>query len=242
MVHTLHVMPSADQASSWRLAGSPWISATSRSQWGAFPELRPAAVIHHGVDPEQFVFDPEPEDYVCYLGRFLPEKGPLPAIAAARALGLRLVLAGPPNPYFHKHVEPLVDGRTVRYAGYVVGDERSRLLGKARALLYPLQTSEPFGLVIPEAMMCGTPVVAARRGAAPELIDEGITGYLADSAEELAAQVVRSLALDRHRIRRVAESRFSAQRMAAEYARLFERVLEHRAPGLAAPFLPGGEP
>jgi len=197
------------------------VTALSHSQWSAFPELRPRAVVPHGVDPAQFTFRAEPEDYVCFLGRFIPGKGPLAAVAAARAVGLKLVLAGPRNDYFREHVEPLVDGRSVEYVGYVSGPERDRLLGGARALLYPLQAPEPFGLVQVEAMMCGTPVVALRLGAVPEVIDEGVTGCTATSADDFVGQVARGLALNRARVRAQAEERFSARRMARQYAELY---------------------
>jgi glycosyltransferase involved in cell wall biosynthesis len=227
LVHTLHMQADVDQAAAWRLAPRSWITAISHYQWSAFPEWNPAAVIHHGVDPGRFAFQRAPADYVCYLGRFIPEKGPLAAIAAARALGIRLVLAGEANPYFERHVKPQIDGRSVEYAGYLHGADKVRLLGGARALLYPLQAPEPFGLVVPEAMMCGTPVVALRVGAVSELIDDGITGYLAASADEFAALIPRSFELERRRIREVAEARFASGRMAEEYARLFARVIAH---------------
>jgi glycosyltransferase involved in cell wall biosynthesis len=148
----------------------------------------------------------------------------LQAVEVARRLGLRLLLAGRANEYYHQHVAPLVDGRTVEYVGYLGGAERDRFLGGARALLYPLQAPEPFGMVQVEAMMCGTPVVGMRIGAVPEVIDEGVTGYTAESMEEFAGQVVRSFALDRRRIRVRAEERFSSRRMAQEYVTLYERL------------------
>jgi len=231
MVHTLHVLPAADQVDSCRLAGSPCVTAISAFQWSAFPHFRPAAVIHHGVDPDCNTFEPSPQDYVCYMGRFLPEKGPLVAIAAAREAGLRLILAGPANPYFHKHIEPCVDGRSVEYAGYVAGAERSRLLGGARALLYPLQHPEAFGLVVTEAMMCGTPVVALRCGAVPELVEQGISGYHTESMEDFVGTIPLSFALDRRKIRQVAESRFSARQMAEQYCRVFEAARQGYAAG-----------
>jgi glycosyltransferase involved in cell wall biosynthesis len=224
MVHTLHVCPYEDEIRLWSLTPAARVTAVSHSQWSAAPGLRPAAVIHHGVDPAQFTFRDRPEDYVCFLGRFIPGKGPLRAVGVARSLGLRLLLAGPPNDYFRAHVEPLVDGRTVEYVGYVRGAERDRLLGGARALLYPVEAPEPFGLVLAEAMMTGTPVAALAVGAVPEVVEDGVTGCCAAGVEELAALLPRVLHLDRAAVRRQAEERFSARRMAEDYARLYARV------------------
>jgi glycosyltransferase involved in cell wall biosynthesis len=224
MVHTMHVIPGSDEAALWSRVPGACVTAISHYQWSAYPECRPAAVIHHGVDPAEFTPRFEPDDYVCYLGRFIPDKGPLAAIATAQALGLRLVLAGPRNDYYRTHMERLVDGRSVAYAGYVSGADRDRLLGGARALLYPVRTAEPFGLVLAEAMMCGTPVAAMRLGAVPEIVEEGVTGYCAASVEEFPQAVLRSLALDRRRVRERAEARFTAGRMACEYERLYQRL------------------
>jgi glycosyltransferase involved in cell wall biosynthesis len=230
MVHTMHVAPGQDEALLWSMVPGACVTAISHFQWSAFREREPAVVIHHGVDPTEFTFRPDPEDYVCYLGRFIPEKGPLSAVAVARSLGLRLVLAGPSNEYYHQHVEPLVDGRSVQYVGYVNGHDRDRLLGGARALLYPVQEAEPFGLVLIEAMMCGTPVAALRHGAVPEIVDEDVTGHTAVTVQELSQAVRAALVLDRGRVRARAESRFSADRMAREYAQLYERVVHGGGP------------
>jgi glycosyltransferase involved in cell wall biosynthesis len=226
MVHTLHIHPYEDEARLRSLIPDARVTAISDYQWWAFPELKPAAMIHHGVDPEQFPFQARPKDYVCYLGRFIPGKGPLEAITVARALGLRLLLAGPCNEYFREVVEPLVDGRSVEYLGYVSGEERSQLLGGARTLLYPLEAPEPFGLVMVEAMMCGTPVAATAIGAVPEVVDDGITGFTASDADSLIPLMPRVLALDRQRVRQRAEQRFSAHRMARQYADLYTRIGE----------------
>jgi glycosyltransferase involved in cell wall biosynthesis len=222
-VHTLHIAATDDAAQLWSLAPHSHVTALSRSQWSGFPSLRPVAVIHHAVDASQFTFQPQPEDYVCYLGRFMPGKGPLDAIAAARRLGLRLILAGPKSEYFEREVKPHVDGRTVQYAGFVTGERRDQLLGNARALLYPLHAAEPFGLVMAEAMMCGTPVAALSLGAVPEIVDEDVTGCTA-AAAAFPQAVARALALDRRLVRQRAEARFSAERMARAYVEVYQRA------------------
>ncbi len=226
IVHTMHITPEQDMARLWSMTPDACVTAISNYQWSAFPELQPSAVIYHGVDTSQFTLQSQPDDYVCFLGRFTPGKGSLHAIAAARSLGLRLLLAGPRNAYYRKHVEPLVDGRQVEYVGYVSGSERDQLLGHARALVYPVQAPEPFGLVVVEAMMCGTPVAATRLGAVAEIVDEGVTGYCAESVDDLARQIGRCLSLDRGRVRARAEARFSAERMAREYAGVYQRLCQ----------------
>jgi len=224
MAHTLHVCPDQDAARLWATRPGACVTAISKYQWSGFSDRRPAAVIPHGVDESQFSFRPKPEEYVCFLGRFTPGKGPLAAVAAARRLGLRLRLAGPRNNYFEKRVAPLVDGRTVEYVGTVAGARRDEFLGGARALLYPIVEPEPFGLVPVEAMMCGTPVAAVRLGAVPELIDEGVTGAGTDSADNFTVAVERALTLDRRGVRDRAVARFSAARMARAYLDVYQRL------------------
>lgn len=226
LLHTLHIVPDANHAAVWRAWPQTRVTALSQHQWSEFPDLRPLAVVPHGVDVDQFQFQATPGDYLLYLGRFISGKGPLHAINLARALGMRLVLAGPENPYFREKVKPLVDGRSVEYAGFVRGAERSRLLGGARALLYPVQHPEPFGLVLVEAMLCGTPVAALRLGAVPEIVEDGLTGCTAGTLDELTQAVPKCFTLDRRRIRAAAEVRFSAARMAAGYVAAYERVRE----------------
>jgi glycosyltransferase involved in cell wall biosynthesis len=226
MAHTLHIVPDENAARLWASAPGTWVTAISRHQWSAFPHLEPAGVIPHGVDVDQFSFREVPKDYVLYLGRFTSGKGPIQAIQAARALGLPLVMAGPENPYFREKVKPLIDGKSVEYAGYVRSQDRSRLLGGARALLYPIQFPEAFGLVLLEAMLCGTPVAAMRYGAVEEIVEEGVTGFSATSSQEFEQLIPRCFALDRHRIRHVAEQRFSAEQMARQYASLYAQVVE----------------
>src|SRR5438034_1216352 len=224
MVHTMHIVPEEDSARLWTRSPNACVTALSRHQWRAYPQLQPAAVIPHGVDAAQFTFRPSPDDYVCYLGRFEPGKGPCQAIAAARAAGVRLLMAGSSSPYFREKVQPLIDGKSVEYVGFVKGPDRDKLLGGAKALLYPIQYPEPFGLVLVEAMLCGTPIAAMRLGAVPEIVDEGITGATAGSKEEFLQAAAECLRLDRRTIRQHAERRFSAERMARDYARIYETV------------------
>lgn len=228
IVHTTHIVPDDDTARLWSLWPEACVTAISRHQWSAYPKRQPAAVIPHGLDRGRFTFRSAPEDYVCYLGRFVSGKGPLQAIQTARSLGLRLLLAGPENPYFRERVKPLVDGRNVEYVGYVRGAEKDRLLGGARALLYPIQYPEAFGLVLVEAMLCGTPVAAIRLGAVPEIVEEGVSGCAAESMAQFPGALKQALTLDRAQVRRRAEARFSAETMAQRYARVYEQILARR--------------
>ena len=228
LVHTTHIVPDDDSAKLWAAAPQSCVTALSKNQWSAFPDLKPTAVIHHGVDTAQFTFREQPEDYLLYLGRFVSGKGPLHAIETARSLGQRLVLAGPSSPYFRDKIQPLVDGKYVEYAGFVTGKERDRLLGGARALLYPIQYPESFGLVMVEAMLCGTPIAAMRLGAVPEIIEEDVSGCSASAAEEFEQAVTKCLSLNRRIIRERAEERFSAERMARDYAKVYAGVCNRK--------------
>lgn len=229
LVHTTHIVPDENSAKLWRMSPQSCVTAISNHQWSGFPDLKPAAVIPHGVDIAKFPFEPNPGDYVLYLGRFVSGKGPKLAIEAARKLGIRLVMAGPENAYFREQVKPLVDGKNVEYVGFIKGAERSKLLGGAKALIYPIQFPEAFGLVLIEAMLCGTPIAALKFGAVPEIIQHGVTGVIAQSNEEFAAAIPECFTLDRAAIRSCAEKRFSAERMARDYANFYEKIISHHA-------------
>lgn len=221
MVHTLHVWPYRDEVALWRSHPDAVVTAPSAIQWAEYPDLHPT-VIPHAADADQFTFRARADDYLCWLGRFLPGKGPLDAIAVARATGRDLVLAGPTNEYFNQCIRPHVDGMLISYAGELSAPERDKLLGGASALLYPIAAPEPFGMVLVEAMLCGTPVAAVGIGAVPEVVDDGVSGIIVGSPEQLAGVVERVAALDRGGVRAAATRKFGAQTMAACYIKVFE--------------------
>jgi len=221
LVHTAHIVPDDDMAGLWRRRPAACVTALSAHQWSGYPDLKPTALVPHGLDVTQFQFRASPEDYVCYLGRFTSGKGPIQAIQIAREAGVRLRLAGPSNAYFREKVQPLLDGDQIQYVGYVSGDDRNRLLGGAKALLYPIQYPEAFGLVLAESMLCGTPVAAIGHGAVPEIIEPGVTGCIAKGTQDLAALLPTCFSLNRKAVRSHAEQRFSARRMAQDYLKVY---------------------
>jgi glycosyltransferase involved in cell wall biosynthesis len=192
------------------------------------PSLRYAATIHHGIALDEFPFDPEGGDGLVFFGRIHPDKGAKEAIAAARRSGHRLDIYGiiQDQSYFDSSVAPELDD-DIRYHGPVGGADRARALGNARALLHLINFNEPFGLSVVEAMVCGTPVIATRRGSMSELIEHGTTGFLVDDAEEAVRAIARIGELDRAVVRQRAVERFSVDRMADDYIALYHSVLQH---------------
>lgn len=191
------------------------------------PELRYTANVYHGIDPSELPFEPAAGDDLAFFGRIHPEKGTAAAIEIAAKAGRRLVICGivQDQAYFRECVEPHIDGDRVTYLGSVEPRRRAEVLGSASALLHPIAFAEPFGLSVVEAMMCGTPTIAFNRGSMPELIDHGITGFLASGADEAAGMVDAAATLDRTTCRRVAEERFSASRMVDDYVAVYGEVI-----------------
>jgi len=191
------------------------------------PALDYLATIHHGIDTDAFTLRATAGKYLLFFGRIHPDKGALEAIDVAARVGLPLVMAGiiQDQGYFDACIAPRIDDRGVRYVGSVGPDERDALLGGALALLHLVNFEEPFGFSVIEAMACGTPVIAARRGSMPELIDEMRTGVLVSGVDEAVRAVSRVAALDRAEIRDQAVARFGRDRMVDAYLRVYERVL-----------------
>lgn len=194
------------------------------------PRLRYAATIHHGINVDQFVFQPDPGDHLLFFGRIHPDKGTAEAIEVARRVGRPLVIAGiiQDQGYFEREVEPHLDGEQVRFVGAVGGDERLRLLGSAAAMLHLISFDEPFGFSIVEAMASGTPVIAFERGSMRELIEDD-TGRLVHDVDSAVAAADAVTRLDRRAVRASASRRFSADTMVRRYSDVYEEVLARRA-------------
>jgi glycosyltransferase involved in cell wall biosynthesis len=191
------------------------------------PSLTYAATIHHGIPMDRFPLHEAPQHYLLFFGRIHPEKGAAEAIDVAMRAGLPLVMAGivQDRAYFEAAVAPRLDGDRVRYLGPVGADDRGDLLGGAIALLHLIDFEEPFGYSVVEAMACGTPVVAYSRGSMPELIKEGVGGFLVGSIDGAVDAVERCRGLHGAAVRATVERRFGVDRMVDEYLDLYHRVL-----------------
>jgi len=197
------------------------------------PSLNWLGTIPHGMPTHQFVFRARPQPgYLAFIGRISPEKRPDVAISIARRAGIPLKIAAKVDKvdrdYFETHIAPLLDHPLIDYIGEIGDREKSEFLGNARALLFPIDWPEPFGLVMIEAMACGTPVIAWNRGSVPEVVEHGVTGYIVDSEEEALAALSTIDRIDRHTVRAVFERRFAARTMARAYVDLYARLRDSR--------------
>lgn len=223
VLHTDHIIVGPDVAGAYRRYPEAHVVAPSAAHARQLPGAA-TSVIHHGIDVDAFSPTIRHRGYVLFLGQMEAAKGPVLAVQAARECGLPLVMAGPAGEYYHEEVAPLVDGKQVSFVGAVGSKRRHELLAGAAALVFPVQQPEPFGLVMVEAMACGTPVAALSRGSVPEVVDPGVTGFLADAPGSLPEAIRSSLTLDRRRIRAAVERRFDYRRMVAEYEELYFRI------------------
>jgi glycosyltransferase involved in cell wall biosynthesis len=192
------------------------------------PDLDYAATIYHGIDIDSFTFRETPGDYLLYFGRIHHDKGASEAIEIARRFGRRLVMAGiiQDHDYYRTHVEPYLGTGDVEYIGSAGPELRDELLGGAYALLHPINFAEPFGLSVVESMACGTPVVAFAKGSMPELIDHGRNGFLVDDVDGAVDALGKIPEIDRSVCRRTVEERFTTGRMAEDYIRVYQQVLD----------------
>ncbi|WP_250454028.1 glycosyltransferase family 4 protein [Caballeronia sp. ATUFL_M2_KS44] len=207
----------------------------SDSQREAMPDANWRATVHHGLPLDEMRYSQDGGDYLLFVGRVMPEKRIDRAIEIARRAGLPLKIAAAVHPgeraYFKETVSPMLEASQsfVEYLGEVGGEARRALFANARALVFPIDWEEPFGLVMIEAMASGTPVIAFRRGAVPEVLEQGVSGLIVDNVDE-AVQAVRDLgAIDRARCRKTFEKRFSAERMAHDYLAVYRDLADNRA-------------
>ena len=230
IVQTLHHAPNAAEVKLWsRYPEAPFV-AISKEQERLLSGLNIVGTVLHGIDTSAFDLSVTPDDYLLFLGRFTDGKGVLQAIEIAKRVGMRLVMAAAEDAYYREKVAPHVDGRLIVYHGEADHPAKVKLYGGARALLYPIQAAEPFGLVLAEAMACGTPVAALDRGAVREVVDDGITGIVFDNLEQMANGLPAVFDLDRRRVREQAVARFGVDRMVREYDAVYRLVVErHRA-------------
>ncbi|HEY6506780.1 MAG TPA: glycosyltransferase, partial [Vicinamibacterales bacterium] len=213
----------------WKRYAEAPFAAISQAQAQLLEGLNVVGTVHHGLDVERFAFRSTPDDYLLFLGRFTEGKGVLAAIDVAQRVGMRLLLAAEENDYYREAVAPLVDGTRVQYVGEVGPADKAALLGGARALLYPVQAAEPFGLVLMEAMACGTPVAALDRGAVSELVERGVTGGVFPSLDALVSGLPSVMALSRGRVRTAALERYGVDRMVGAYEAVYRRLAARSA-------------
>jgi glycosyltransferase involved in cell wall biosynthesis len=224
VVQTLHHAPRPSEVALWqRYPEAPFI-AISQEQARMLSGLNVAGVVLHSVETDRLTFRAKPDDYLLFLGRFTEGKGVLSAIDIARRVGMRLLLAAAEEAYYREQVAPLVDGRQIVYVGEADFETKVKLYGGARALLYPVQAGEPFGLVMAEAMACGTPVAALDRGAVREVVDQGITGMVFSDVNHMVAGLHQVLELDRQLVRYQSVKKFSVDRMVDEYVAVYRRI------------------
>jgi glycosyltransferase involved in cell wall biosynthesis len=209
------------------------VISISNAQRTPLPWANWQATIYHGLPAELYRFRAEPGSYLAFLGRISPEKRVDRAIKIANQVQIPLKIAAKVDPvdkqYFESVIKPLLRDRLVEFVGEIGDEEKNEFLGNAYALLLPIDWPEPFGLVMVEAMACGTPVIARRGGAVPEVIDEGHTGFIVRGLKEAVEAVRRVSGLSRRRCREVFEQRFTATRMAHDYVQVYERLIHSKS-------------
>jgi glycosyltransferase involved in cell wall biosynthesis len=224
LVTTIHGFSDRKILPAYQASSSSFVSISDADRAAG---LNYIATVHHGIDLSRFAFSATGGEDLVVLGRIHPDKGTADAIEIANQAGRRLKIAGPiqDQAYYEERVAPFVDDDKVRYLGSVGPEQRSDLLASAAALLHPIEFAEPFGLSVVEAMAAGTPVVAYDKGSMPEVIDEGVTGFLVSDITSAAAAVEPAITLPRADIRRTAERRFSADHMVDRYLAVYGSLL-----------------
>ena len=215
------------------------VVSISDAQRTPLPDANWQGTVYHGLPKNLYSFHPRPGSYLAFLGRISHEKRPDHAIEIAKRVGMPLRIAAKVDPadraYFEGQIERLLDHPLIEYVGEITDAEKSDFLGDAAAVLCPYDWPEPFGLVLIESLACGTPVVAYRRGSIPEIIDDGVTGFVCDNLDEMVSAIDRVPLITRQHCRKAFEERFTVQRMVEDYLALYERItaVSARVPALA---------
>jgi glycosyltransferase involved in cell wall biosynthesis len=230
VAHTVHGPLNDDSLRFYRMLGERvHMIGISDSQMRPGPDLNWAGRVYNGIPIEHYTYNEDKEDFLLFVGRVNFEKGPEIAVEVAKRLGMKLVMVAAikekfEREYWQAKVEPRLTGQET-ILGEVSNDQKADWMSRARAVLFPIQWPEPFGLVMTESMACGTPVVAFANGAAPEVIADGETGFLVNSVEEMCAAVERIDEISPSACRRLVEDKFSAEAMVRGYAQIFERLI-----------------
>jgi glycosyltransferase involved in cell wall biosynthesis len=217
-----------------RYSDLPLVSI-SQAQSDLLPGMKWVDMIYHGLPRTSFSLNPDPGKYLAFLGRLSPEKRPEIAIEVSRRAGIPLKIAAKVDrsneAYFNAVIKPLLSSSTIEYVGEIGGSQKQEFLGNALALIFPIDWPEPFGLVMIEALACGTPVIARPFGSVPEILRNGVTGFVESDIDGLVEAVRRVSSLSRHACRKEFEARFTADIMAARYESLYYDMIRPRQPG-----------
>ena len=231
-IHTLHNNFTSDTSKLYQLHHKqPYISISNAQRQLELNYLR---TVYNGIDLKDYTFHAQPQEqpYLAFLGRLSPEKGPLQAIAIAKQTGWRLKMAGKINAnerqFFETEIVPHIDGKQIEYLGEINHTQKVELLGNAALTLFPISWNEPFGLVMIESMATGTPVLGMNIGSVPEVIDHGLTGFICNSYEQMAAMIPSALELDRWTCREYVKNNFSVTQMVDGYEAAYQQLLQSR--------------
>ena len=204
--------------------------AISKNQKRSAPGINFVKTIYHGLPIEKYKFNKKPENYLFWLSKITPQKGLAEAIEVAKRTNQKLLISGViPKEYqdfFEYRIKPLIDGKKIQFIGAADFDKKIELFSKAKAFLYPIKRPEPFGLVVAEAMACGTPVIAYKEGAMPELIKDGKTGFLVNSQDEMVKAIGKINEIDRIDCRRHVARKFNLEKMVNKYEALYNKILK----------------
>ena len=228
IVSILHLPMFKEMAETLFSYKEPNIITISNSQRKNFPKINYLATVYNGIDIEKFKLNLKPKDYFFFMGAMGEHKNPKDAILAAKKAGVKLILAGGKKrePYFSKEIKPLLDGRKIKYLGEVLEKERLKLFREAKGFLMPIKWEEPFGLVMIEAMACGTPVIAYPRGAVREVVKNRETGFIVKNKNEMAEAIKKISQINRKKCRERVEKNFTTKIMVDNYEKIIKKLIK----------------